>query len=82
MPRGDGTGPCGQEPGTGGGRSFGGGRGRGGGFGARTGENCVCSACGFKSANESGVQCFQMKCPKCGAMMSRERPVSRIKLMA
>jgi hypothetical protein len=24
-------------------------------------------------AHEPGVQCFQMKCPKCGAMMSRDR---------
>jgi hypothetical protein len=24
-------------------------------------------------AHELGVKCFQMRCPKCGAMMSRER---------
>ena len=73
MPRRDGTGPQGQGRRTGRGRGGGGGRGRGGGFGAEAGRDCVCSVCGFKLAHEPGVQCFQMKCPKCGAMMSRER---------
>ena len=71
MPRGDGTGPRGQGPRTVRGRG-GGGRGRGGGFGAKPGGDCVCPVCGFKLAHEPGVQCFQMRCSKCGAMMSRE----------
>jgi hypothetical protein len=24
-------------------------------------------------AHQAGVQCFQMRCPKCSALMSRER---------
>ena len=72
MPRGDGTGPRGQGPRTGRSRGGGSGRGRGGGFGAGPGGDCVCPSCGYKLAHESGVKCFQMRCPKCGAMMSRE----------
>ena len=75
MPRRDGTGPRGQGPETGRGRG-GGSRGRGNYFGAGPGGDCICPACGFKLAKESGVPCFQMRCPKCGAMMSRERVVA------
>jgi predicted RNA-binding Zn-ribbon protein involved in translation (DUF1610 family) len=35
--------------------------------------NCVCPTCGLKLAHKLGVPCYQMKCPKCGEMMSRER---------
>jgi len=64
MPRKDGTGPVGQ------GRS--GGRGRMGGIGAGPGGNCVCISCGEKVPHQRGTPCNQMKCPKCGAIMTRE----------
>ena len=77
MPRGDGTGPTGQGPVGGGGRSRGGGggggRGRMGGFGAGVGGNCVCAKCGKVIAHQRGVPCTQIKCPDCGVMMVRQR---------
>ncbi len=72
MPRGDGTGPRGRGSGTGRGRRGAGGRGQGGGFRAGAEGNCVCPACGVKVAHELGVPCYNMKCPKCGGVMSRE----------
>ena len=70
MPRGDGTGPMG-----GGGRGMGrgGGRGRMGGFGLGPGGYCVCPSCGHKVPHQRGVPCYQMKCPRCGAAMTRQR---------
>jgi hypothetical protein len=73
MPRGDRTGSRSQGPMTARGRGGRVGRDRGGNFGAGPCGDCVCLGCGFKLAHERGVQCFQMRCPKCGAMMSRER---------
>ena len=73
MLREDGFGPFGEGPRTGRGRGGGGGRGRSGGFGAGPGGDCVCTSFGFKLAHKKGMHCFQMKCPKCSAMMSRER---------
>jgi len=74
MPRGDGTGPMGQGPGTGrgmgGGR--GGGRGRMGGFAAGVGGNCVCPSCGKVVAHQQGTPCTGLKCPSCGAFMTRQ----------
>lgn len=72
MPRGDGTGPSGQGAGTGRGMGAGGGRGRMGGAGLGTGGNCVCTACGHKQAHQRGTPCNQLKCPKCGQIMTRE----------
>ena len=69
MPGGDGTGPGGQGPGTG----RGGGRGRMGGFSAGPVGKCVCPACGTMVEHQIGVPCYDMKCPKCGAVMTRER---------
>ena len=69
MPRGDGTGPMGGGgPGTG----RGGGRGRMGGFAAGPGGNCVCPQCGKIVAHQLGAPCTQMKCPACGATMTRQ----------
>jgi hypothetical protein len=67
-----------QGPGGGGGggqgRGQGGGRGRGGGFGRLgPGGFCVCLACGHKTPHQQGMPCFEMKCPQCGAAMTRER---------
>jgi hypothetical protein len=74
MPRGDGTGPYGQGPGTGRGLGRGGGRGRMGGNrpGAGPSGNCVCSSCGTKIPHQAGVPCYDVGCPKCGAKMTRE----------
>jgi hypothetical protein len=75
MPRGDGTGPLGQGPGTGRGlgRGAGRGQGRGGGFAMGPGGNCVCPACGKTVAHQVGVPCYQVKCPSCGQPMTRQR---------
>jgi hypothetical protein len=74
MPRGDGTGPLGQGPGTGRGMGRGAGRGRMGGNrqGAGPAGNCVCFACGTKVVRKAGTLCVSMNCPKCGTMMMRE----------
>ncbi|MBU1627655.1 DUF5320 domain-containing protein [bacterium] len=84
MPRGDGTGPMGKGAGTGVGKAKGsgggggqgqvkgGGRGRMGGFVGGPGGNCVCSACGEKLPHQQGTPCTQLKCPKCGSLMTRE----------
>ena len=75
MPRGDGTGPGGRGAGTGRGmgRGQGGGGGQGrGGAGAGPGGNCVCPNCGEKAPHQAGTPCYDQKCPKCGAAMTRE----------
>ncbi|MFP4545484.1 MAG: hypothetical protein ACLFPN_01375 [Methanomassiliicoccales archaeon] len=56
----------------GGGRETGG-RGRGGGYALGPGGDCVCPSCGHREPHQRGVPCFQMKCPKCGNTMIRER---------
>jgi hypothetical protein len=66
----------GQGGGAGGGQGRGPGRGggrRGGGFGGGPGGFCVCPACGQKVPHQQGVPCFEVKCPKCGTVMTRER---------
>jgi len=75
MPRGDGTGPLGQGPGTGRGAGRGGGRGRGrmGGFAAGPGGDCVCPSCGKTVAHKIGVPCMQLTCPSCGTALTRQR---------
>lgn len=76
MPRGDGTGPFGQGPGTGRGmgRSTGKGMGRMGGSrpGAGPSGNCICPSCGTRVPHEVAVPCYNLSCPKCGAKMIRE----------
>jgi hypothetical protein len=77
MPRGDGTGPGGQGPGTGRGmgrsRGLGKGRGLGGGpFAAGPSGNCVCPACGYKEPHITGQPCMGKACAKCGTQMTRE----------
>jgi hypothetical protein len=74
MPRGDGTGPAGQGPGTGrgAGQGRGGGQGRMGGRALGPGGKCVCPKCGATAAHVRGVPCIQVKCPKCGTAMTRQ----------
>ena len=77
MPRGDGTGPFGQGLGTGRGTGRGRGQGRGmgrmSGFALGPGGNCVCPSCGTKAAHQVGIPCYQVRCPKCGQSMTRQR---------
>ncbi|MBN1350824.1 hypothetical protein JXJ21_15505 [candidate division KSB1 bacterium] len=77
MPRGDGTGPTGQGPGTGrgGGRGAGGGRGRMGGSnpGSGPGGNCVCPSCGTIATHQVGIPCYSVSCPKCGTAMIKQK---------
>ncbi|MFA5043016.1 MAG: hypothetical protein WC381_04070 [Kiritimatiellia bacterium] len=66
----------GAGPGTGrgmGGMGQGQGRGRMGGFGLGAGGNCVCPNCGKTAPHQQGLPCTQVKCPGCGAAMTRER---------
>ena len=72
MPRGDGTGPRGQGPGTGSGRGQDRGQSGGGRFGAGPAGFCKCVACGEKIAHQAGTPCYGVKCPKCGATMTRD----------
>lgn len=81
MPRGDGTGPRGQGPGTGQGRrqnpSRGGsGANRAGRMGGKKaagpGGQCVCPSCGAVIQHQTGAPCYQIKCPKCGKAMARK----------
>jgi len=48
-----------------------GGRGGRGGQGFGPGGQCVCPSCGTKVSHKRGTPCNQIKCPKCGAMMTR-----------
>jgi hypothetical protein len=52
-------------------RQVGGGRGGRGGQGLGPGGQCVCPSCGTKVPHKRGTPCNQIKCPKCGAMMTR-----------
>ena len=74
MPKGDGTGPFGQGPGTGRGMGRGGGRGRMAGNrpGAGPGGYCICPSCGEKVTHQAGSPCYNLTCPKCGSRMVRE----------
>jgi hypothetical protein len=73
MPRGDGTGPRGQGPGTGRGAGRGAGRGRMGGTspGAGPGGTCKCPNCGHTVTHQVGRPCYDIPCPKCGTKMVR-----------
>ncbi|MDX9715304.1 MAG: NifB/NifX family molybdenum-iron cluster-binding protein [Dissulfurispiraceae bacterium] len=42
------------------------------GFGAGITGHCVCPNCGESLPHERGVPCVERKCPKCGALMTRQ----------
>jgi len=65
----------GRGMGGGGGAGGGPGRagGRGGGFRPGPGGSCICPACAHKQPHQQGTPCFEEKCPKCGAVLTRER---------
>ena len=76
--------PFGFGRGRGGGGSRGGrrGMGRGGGRGRRQGlmtgapGNCVCPSCNTIVPHHPGIPCYQTKCPKCEAPMTRQFDIS------
>lgn len=73
MPRREGTGATDGGPGSG--RGMGRGRGQGrdrmGGAAAGIGGMCQCPNCGEEVAHQRGQPCSDMKCPSCGATMTR-----------
>lgn len=46
-----------------------GGRNRMGGMGP--GGQCLCPSCGTKAPHKAGIPCLEIKCPRCGSMMTR-----------
>jgi hypothetical protein len=63
----------GQGKGRGGGRGQGQGPGRmGGSKAAGPGGKCICPNCGHKVSHQAGKPCYDIKCPRCGADMTRE----------
>lgn len=61
----------GQGQGGGRGQGRGGGQGRMGGKRMGPGGQCVCPNCGETVKHQAGIPCYSMKCPKCGAEMTR-----------
>jgi hypothetical protein len=58
--------------GRGGGRGQGQGPGRkGGSKAAGPGGDCICPNCGHRVPHQVGQPCYEVKCPKCGATMTR-----------
>jgi uncharacterized protein len=70
MPGGDRTGPLGQGPIAGRGRGLGRGR-MGGPFAAGPGGICICPKCRHEQQHTRGIPCAQIKCEKCGSLMTR-----------
>ena len=40
-------------------------------YAAGPGGVCVCHECGYKNSHQAGHPCYRMKCPRCGAVMTR-----------
>ena len=55
----------------GGGFGRGGRRGLGGGFAHGPGGDCICPNCNYREPHHRGIPCFNKKCPRCGAPMTR-----------
>jgi len=36
-------------------------------------RQCVCMRCGYREVHRPGIPCSEMRCPRCGAVMTRER---------
>lgn len=67
-----GSGQC-QRQGQGQGTGQGQGRGRGGsGITQGPGGNCICPQCGYTEPHQQQAPCYDKKCPKCGAALTRE----------
>ena len=64
----------GRGGGQGRGQGLGGGRGRMGGQAAGLGGTCVCTnpSCGHTMPHQRAVPCNQIKCFKCGSLMTRK----------
>ena len=67
---------AGQGAGQGMGRGMGQGMGQGpgrqpGGTAQGPGGFCVCPNCGTKAPHQTGVPCYELKCPNCGQAMQR-----------
>jgi hypothetical protein len=63
----------GQGSGRGGGRGQGQGPGRmGGSKAAGPDGKCVCPNGGHKVPHQAGKPCYDIKCPRCGTVMTRE----------
>ncbi len=52
-------------------------KGRMGGFGMGPSGECVCTKCGERVQHQRGMPCYQMKCPKCGSKMIRDRIIGK-----
>ena len=62
--------PRGKDLSVGRGRGFSG-RGRMGGFTAGPSGNCICPKCKYTETHQTGIPCYQKKCPKCQGPMTR-----------
>jgi hypothetical protein len=69
MPRGYGSGPRNNNLANNRGRGRG--RGQGGGVAQGPGGECLCPNCNYREQHQIGVPCYNKKCPKCGAPMTR-----------
>jgi len=41
------------------------------GFGLGPGGECVCPKCRARAPHQTGIPCYEQKCPKCGSFMTR-----------